>query len=87
MLPILLLPFYLSAMPIEDYGRIEVLVALFNFIIILGSLQLETAIQRYMYKVEDKLNYTYTILIATFSFLSLYFSNGNFIKKYIIFIV
>ena len=68
MLPILLLPFYLSAMPIEDYGRIEVLVALFNFIIILGSLQLETAIQRYMYKVEDKLNYTYTILIATFSF-------------------
>ncbi|MEH4178105.1 O98 family O-antigen flippase, partial [Escherichia coli] len=68
MLPILLLPFYLSAMPIEDYGRIEVLVALFNFVIILGSLQLETAIQRYMYKVEDKLNYTYTILIATFFF-------------------
>ncbi len=67
MLPILLLPFYLSAIPVEDYGRIEVLVALFNFIIILGSIQLETAIQRYMFKVQDKLNYAYALLIVIFS--------------------
>ncbi|EMN3921160.1 oligosaccharide flippase family protein [Citrobacter farmeri] len=85
MLPILLLPFYLSAMPIEDYGRIEVLVALFNFIIILGSLQLETAIQRYMYKVEDKLNYTYTILIATFFFSILIFFFTAILSKKISF--
>ncbi|NOE51408.1 oligosaccharide flippase family protein, partial [Vibrio cholerae] len=51
MLPILLLPFYLSALSIEEFGRIEVLVALYNIIIIFGSMQLETAVQRYMYKV------------------------------------
>ncbi|OVZ81221.1 polysaccharide biosynthesis family protein [Yersinia kristensenii] len=66
MLPILLLPFYLSAIPIEDYGRIEVLVALFNFIIIFGSIQLETAVQRYMYKVKNKLNYAYALLMVIF---------------------
>lgn len=67
MLPILLLPFYLSAIPVEDYGRIEVLVALFNFVIIFGSIQLETAVQRYMYKVDNKLNHVCAISLLTFS--------------------
>ncbi|TQP87560.1 lipopolysaccharide biosynthesis protein [Vibrio cholerae] len=66
MLPILLLPFYLSALSIEEFGRIEVLVALYNIIIIFGSMQLETAVQRYMYKVEDKANYTLALSIVVF---------------------
>ncbi|EIY4754478.1 lipopolysaccharide biosynthesis protein [Vibrio cholerae] len=66
MLPILLLPFYLSALSIEEFGRIEVLVALYNLIIIFGSMQLETAVQRYMYKVEDKAKYTLALSIVVF---------------------
>ena len=66
MLPILLLPFYLSVLSIEEFGRIEVLVALYNLIIIFGSMQLETAVQRYMYKVENKANYTLALSIVVF---------------------
>ncbi|EJL6268129.1 oligosaccharide flippase family protein, partial [Vibrio cholerae] len=66
MLPILLLPFYLSALSIEEFGRIEVLIALYNLIIIFGSMQLETAVQRYMYKVEDKAKYTLALSIVVF---------------------
>ncbi|HDO1316892.1 lipopolysaccharide biosynthesis protein [Aeromonas veronii] len=66
MLPLLLLPLYLSALSIEEYGRIEILVALYNFVIIFGSMQLETAVQRYMYKVENKANYTLALAIVVF---------------------
>lgn len=63
MLPLILLPFYLSVISITDFGRIEVLISLYNLLIIFGSLQMETAIQRYMYHVENKVNFTYTICI------------------------
>ncbi|ANR99387.1 hypothetical protein KGEDBEEJ_01472 [Aeromonas hydrophila] len=66
MLPLLLLPLYLSALSIEEYGRIEILVAFYNFVIIFGSMQLETAVQRYMYKVENKANYTLALAIVVF---------------------
>lgn len=66
LLPLLLLPFYLSALSIEEFGRIEVLIAFYNFIIILGSMQLETAVQRYMYKVGNKANYTLGLCVFVF---------------------
>ncbi len=71
MLPIILLPLYLSVLTQDEFGRVEILVALYNFIIIIGCLQLETAIQRFMYKVESKEVFVYTSSFIIFCFSSL----------------
>lgn len=71
MLPIILLPLYLSVLTQDEFGRVEILVALYNFIIIIGCLQLETAIQRFMYKVESKEVFVYTSSLIIFCFSSL----------------
>lgn len=63
LLPIILLPLYLSVLSKEDYGRIEVLVALFNLLVIIGSVQLDASLQRFMFKVKNKFIYIHTIFI------------------------
>ena len=64
MLPIILLPFYLKSLSVDEYGRIEIVVAAYSFLIIFGSLQLETALQRYLYKVDDRKTYFSNMLLV-----------------------
>lgn len=53
-LPLVMLPFYLHALGADNYGKVEIIIALFNLLIIFGLMQFETGIQRLFYKFETK---------------------------------
>ncbi|SGY94182.1 lipopolysaccharide biosynthesis protein [Moritella viscosa] len=63
-LPILMLPLYLTSLGSEAYGKVEVVFAFFTFILIFGLLQLETALQRMYFTVEDRAGLFYSLLIV-----------------------
>ncbi|QLE07509.1 oligosaccharide flippase family protein [Pseudoalteromonas shioyasakiensis] len=64
-LPILMLPIYLNHLSVDAYGKIEVIFAGFNLLLIFGLMQLETALQRFYYKVEDKAALFYSMVTVT----------------------
>jgi len=64
-LPILMLPLYLTSLGSDAYGKVEVVFASFTFLLIFGLLQLETALQRMYFKVENRANLFYSLLIVT----------------------
>lgn len=64
-LPILMLPLYLTSLGSEVYGRVEVIFALFTFMLIFGLLQLETALQRMFFTAEDRISLFSSLLIVT----------------------
>jgi len=64
-LPILMLPLYLTNLGTDAYGKVEVIFAFFTFLLIFGLLQLETALQRMYFKVENKAELFYSILVIT----------------------
>ncbi|SPY79322.1 lipopolysaccharide biosynthesis protein [Providencia rustigianii] len=69
-LPLILLPVYLHFLGSDSYGRIEVIFALFNLLVIFGAIQLETSLQRNFYKTKDK-DLLYSAVISITSVLSL----------------
>ena len=64
-LPILMLPFYLSSLGSDAYGKVEVVFAFFTFLLIFGLLQLETSLQRMYFKVENTASLFFSILVVT----------------------
>ncbi|ELA9892975.1 lipopolysaccharide biosynthesis protein [Vibrio parahaemolyticus] len=71
-LPLLVLPVFLSKLGAEEFGRIEVLFAFFNLVIIFGLAQLESSFQRFFYSTESLSNLysTVTLMIASLSLVS-----------------
>ena len=65
-LPITMLPIYLSSLGSTDYGVVEVVFAIFNCLLIFGLLQLETSLQRLYYKVDNQADLFSTIILITF---------------------
>lgn len=68
-LPLLVLPVFLSKLGAEEFGRIEVVFAFFNLAIIFGLAQLESSFQRFFYSTESLSNLysTVTLMIACLS--------------------
>ncbi|MCO4799721.1 MAG: lipopolysaccharide biosynthesis protein [Colwelliaceae bacterium] len=64
-LPIVMLPLYLSSLGADVYGKVEVVFAFFTLLLIFGLLQLETALQRLYFKAENRANLFYSLLIVT----------------------
>lgn len=62
-LPILMLPIYVKTLGTSSYGEVEVIFSLFNFLLILGMFQFETALQRRYYLVSDNSVGFYSLFI------------------------
>lgn len=62
-LPILMLPLYLTSLGADAYGKVEVIFAFFTFLLIFGLMQLETSLQRMYFKVENRASLFSSLLI------------------------
>ncbi|MFM2606152.1 lipopolysaccharide biosynthesis protein [Vibrio chagasii] len=68
---LILLPIYTAYFSTERYGSIELITTLIQFLIVFGSLQIETAYQRYYYSEESKNNLMVSLcLVSVFSLCS-----------------
>jgi O-antigen/teichoic acid export membrane protein len=61
-LPILMLPIYLASLGPDAYGKVEIIFSFFQFALIFGLLQLETALQRLYFKVGNRSALFYSLL-------------------------
>ncbi|ELC9572508.1 lipopolysaccharide biosynthesis protein [Vibrio vulnificus] len=71
-LPLLVLPVFLNKLGPEEFGRIEVVFAFLNLVMIFGLAQLESSFQRFFYNTENLsgLYSTITLLILLLSSVS-----------------
>ncbi|ARJ43130.1 hypothetical protein B1H58_14555 [Pantoea alhagi] len=89
-LPFLLTPLFTHYIPVNDMGALEVILSIYNIIIIFGMMQMDASMQRYFYENEDVIPAS-LLLVTAFSLIAMFlvsifshflsimmFNNGNY---------
>lgn len=71
-LPFLLTPLFTHYIPVKDMGALEVILSMYNIIIIFGMMQMDASVQRYFYENEDVVPAS-LLLVTLFSLIAMFF--------------